>query len=605
MRLQDKPLQILTLLLEHPGDVVTREELQKRLWTGGIIVDFEHSINTAVKRLREALGDDAEHPRFIETLPRHGYRFIAPVEGGAMQELPLPTTGPRAVRESPLRRHWAVAVASGLVVAVVAVLFALNIAGLRERVLRAVGAVREPPLHIQSIAVLPLENLSRDPEQEYFTDGMTDALITDLAKISALRVISRNSTMQYKGQRKPTPQIAKELNVDAVVEGTVLRSGNRVRISAQLIQANPEKHLWAESYERDLRDVLALQSEVAGAIANEIKIKVTPQEQARLANARPVNPDAHEAYLKGRYYWNLRTEGGLKKGIEYFQQAIEKDPGYALAYAGLADAYFSLADYGLMSPSEAYPRVKAAVLKALDIDETLAEAHRPLSAALECEWDWAGAEREIKRAIELNPGYATAHQSYAEHLSAMGRHNEAMAEAKRAQELDPVSPSINTAAAQVFFFARRYDEAIAQCRKTLELNAGFHTAHIYLCRAYEQQRLYDEAISECHKAMALDEGNPAPAANLARAYAAAGKRTEALKVLSSLKELSRQRYVSPYQMAYIYAALGDFNQAFAWLERAYQEGSPGLVFLKVDPRVDRLRPDPRFQDLLRRVNFPP
>jgi len=516
-----------------------------------------------------------------------------------------------AARRAALQRRWrwaAIALA-GVVLVAEAVVFAFNVAGLRDRLKSLVGASvsrRTVPLpKIESIAVLPLANLSGDPEQEYFADGMTDALIAELGQIGSLRVISRTSVMQYKGAKRPLPQIAKELNVDAVIEGSVVRSGNRVRITAQLIGVVPERHLWARNYERDLRDVLTLQSEVAQAIANEVKIKLTPQEQARLARARPVSPEAHEAYLRGRYHWNLRTEDGLKKSLGYFQQAIEKDPAYALAYAGLADSYVILAD-GVMAPREAYPRGKAAAFKALEIDETLAEAHAPLGAAREAyDWDWVGAEKEYKRAIELNPGYATAHQWYAMYLSEMGRHNEAIAETKRAQELDPLSLIINVHGGYIFFFARQYDEAIAQCRRTLELNPGFYQAHVYLGWPYEQQKLYAQAISEYQKAIALEPGNPALAAELARACAAAGKRTEALKVISQLKELSKQRYVSPYLMAQIHAALGDIDQACAWLEKAYEERSGELCTLKVDPRNDPLRSAPRFQDLLRRMNFPP
>jgi TolB-like protein len=481
-----------------------------------------------------------------------------------------------------------------------------NVGGRRNRLGAIVGAVREPPLQIRSLAVLPLANLSGDPEQEYFADGMTDELITNLSKIGSLKVISRTSVMQYKGAKKPLREIAQALGVDGVIEGSVFRAGNRVRITAQLIHAATDRHLWAESYERDLRDVLALQSEVAQAIAKEIQIKLTPQEQAHLASARPVNPEAHEAYLKGRYYWNLRTEEGVKKGIQYFQQAIEKDPGYALAYAGLADSYVVLGNLGLMAPKEAYPRAKAAAFKALEMDETLAEAHASLGMARsEYDWDWVGAEKEWKRAIELNPGYATAHQWYAQYLTSMGRHNEAIAEAKRAQELDPLSLIINAIGGSVFACARRYDEAIAQCRRTLELNAGFYMAHLYLGFAYEQEKLYAEAISEYQKAIALEQGNPTVAAYLARGYAAAGKRTEALKTFSQLRDLSKRRYVSSYTMALTYAALGDNDQAFACLEKAYEDRSGALLYVKVDPRVDSLRSDPRFQDLLRRMNFPP
>jgi serine/threonine-protein kinase len=511
--------------------------------------------------------------------------------------------------EPPLQRRWAGLGIAALALSAIALLVGLNVAGLRDRMGAIVGARHGVPLpRIESLAVLPLENLSHDPEQEYFADGMTEALIAELGQIASLRVISRTSVMRFKGARPQggLQEIARQLDVDAVIEGSVLRAGDRVRITAQLIGVVPERHLWARNYERDLRDVLALQAEVAQAIASEIKIKLTPQEQARLARARPVSPEAHEAYLKGRYYWNLRTEQGLKKSLDYFQQAIEKDPGYALAYVGLADSYDVLTTWGLMAPREAYPRVKAAALKALGMDENLAEAHASLGDAREeYDWDWVGAEKEYNRAIELNPGYARAHQGYAEHLSEMGRHNEAIAEIKRAQELDPLSLIINAIVGDIFFHARRYDEAIAQCQRTLELNAGFHPAHLYLGWAYEQKKLYDEAISEYRKAIALEPGSPTVATDLAGGYAAAGRRTEALKIISNLQELSKQRYVPSYGIAQVYTALGDFGQAFAWLEKAYEEHPYELLYLKVDPRNDPLRSDPRFQDLLRRMNFPP
>jgi serine/threonine-protein kinase len=514
---------------------------------------------------------------------------------------------------APLQvRRWAWGVATPVVALLVlgAVLIGFDVAGLRARIVSLVGASvsrRTVPLpRIESIAVLPLANLSGDPEQEYFADGMTEELITNLGKISALRVISRTSVMRYKKTEKPLPQIARELGVDGIVEGSVLRVGDRVRITAQLIQAEQERHLWAESYERDLRDILALQSEVARAIASEVKAALTPQEQTRLASTRPVNPDAHEAYLKGRYYWNLRTEEGLKKSIEYFQQAIEKDPGCALAYAGLADSYVVVSTWNVMAPKEAYPRAKAAAFKALEMDETLAEAHASLGAAREeYDWDWVGAEKEFRRAIELNPGYATAHQWYAEYLSHMGRNNEAIAEAKRAQELDPLSLIINAIRGRVCFYARRYDEAIAQCRRTLELNPGFYPAHLYLGWAYEQEKLYAEAISEYQKAIALEQGNPRLAADLARGYAAVGKRTEAVNIISHLEELSKRRYVPSYAMALTHAALGDASRAFQWLDKAYQDRDSQLVWLKAEPGFDSLRSDPRFQDLLRRMKFPP
>jgi TolB-like protein/Flp pilus assembly protein TadD/tRNA A-37 threonylcarbamoyl transferase component Bud32 len=530
---------------------------------------------------------------------------VAPVPApGAI--VPASNGRPQGV---PPQQRWLVGLAAALIVVGAAVALFLNVAGLRDRITLPPG-VRHgvAPPQIESIAVLPLENLSRDPEQEYFADGMTEELTTSLGQIEALRVISRTSVMRFKGVRPAggLPEIARQLKVDAVVEGSVLRSGDRVRITAQLIDARTDRHLWARSYERDLRDVLALQSEVAQAIANEIKIKVTPQEQVRLARARPVSPEAHEAYLKGRYYWNLRTEESLKKGIEYFQKAIERDPGCALAYVGLADSYLNLMGWDLMAPKEAYPRAKAAALKALEVDETLAEAHVPLGAAgFAYEWDWVGAEKELRRAIELNPSYATAHNFYAQYLMYLGRHNEAITEIKRAQDLDPLSPINNTVGGMAFFFARRYDEAIAEFRRTLELNPGFYPAHLSLADAYEQEKLYDEAISEYRKAIALQEGSPLAAAGLARGYAAAGRRAEALKIISDLRELSKRRYVSAYGITQIYTALGNFDQALTWLQKAFEDRSFQLIHLKVDPTMDPLRTAPSFQDLLRRMNFPP
>jgi len=460
---------------------------------------------------------------------------------------------------------------------------------------------------IQAVAVLPLADLSEYQAADYFADGMTEALITDLARIKALRVISRTSVMQYKGVQRPLPQIARELNVDAVVEGSVLRSGNRVRITAQLIHAATDQHLWAESYERDLRDVLSLQGEVARAIANEIQVKLTPQDQARLVSARSVDPEAHQLYLKGRFYWNKRTEAGLKKGIEYFHQAIDLDPNYALAYAGIADCYSLLGWdlFGALPPREALPIAKAAARKALEADDSLAEAHNSLAwTKLVFDWDWIGAEREFKRAIELNPGYAATHHWYAECLAGMGRYTEALAEIRQAQELDPLSLIIGSIVGWVFYFDRKDDQAIAEFRKTLELDPNFWVAHWTLGRAFEQKAMFAEAIAEIQKAIDFSGGSPLALAALGHTYAVWGRRAEAERVLNELKESSKQGYISPYSIAAIHAALGEKDQAFIWLEKAYEERSGWLIWLRAEPISDPLRSDPRFQDLLRRVGLP-
>jgi tetratricopeptide (TPR) repeat protein len=415
--------------------------------------------------------------------------------------------------------------------------------------------------------------------------------------------------MRYKKTEKPLPQIARELGVDGIVEGSVLRVGDRVRITAQLIQAEQERHLWAESYERDLRDVLALQSEVARAIASEIKAKVTPQEQTRLARARPVNPEAHELYLKGRYSWNKRTPEALKKSLEYFEQAIKKDPSYAPAYAGLADSYNMLGAgfYAVLPPKQAYPRAEAAATKALQLDSTLAEAHTSLAwSKIFFDWDWQGGEREFTQAIELNPGYANAHHWYAVYLTIMGRHSEAIAQDRKAESLDPLSLIISAdVALQALGPAGLYDQEMEQCRKTLEMDPSFPLAHACLSDSYKNKRMYKEAVAEMLKAIDLSGGSVVWVSALAQTYALAGRRDEAIKILNELKARSKQEYVSPNLFAYIYAGLGDKDQAFAWLEKAYEERSDLVGGLKVGRQLDPLRSDPRFQDLLRRMNLPP
>jgi len=460
---------------------------------------------------------------------------------------------------------------------------------------------------IKAIAVLPLANLSRDPEQEYFVDGMTEALITDLAQIGALRVISRTSAMRYKGSDKPLPEIARELNVDGLVEGSVLRAGDRVRITAQLIHAATDQHLWAKSYERDLRDVLALQGEVARAIAEEVQIKLTPQQRARLARPLAVNPAAHEAYLKGRYCWARATEQSIRKSMEYFEEAIASDPNYGRAYAGLADAYNMLANPTLeaVPPGEIIPMARRATTKALQLDDTLGEAHLSLGRIkFYYDWDWAGAEKAFQRAIELSPNHPYAHYLYALVLNSLGRHDEAIREARCAQESDPVALLVNAGVGIVHCWARQFQAAEEQFRKTLELDPDFAFTHWVLgglCLV--PMGRYDEGIAELQKGIALAESVALPRGLLGYAYAKAGRKDEALRLLEELEELSKQRYVTPLAKAYTYIALGD-ERTFQALEEAYRQRCPSLVWARVTTYLDEVRSDPRFQDLLRRMNFP-
>ena len=612
IRVQQQPLKLLEILLEHPGQVITREELRSRVWPDESFGDFDQALNIAIGKVRSALGDSAENPRFIETLPKRGYRFIADVtivDADARSKRQEPAAGDQPATDpgdkipdaglavGPNRRVWATRWVIGVLALVIASLSILSVWRFRSRAPASTG--------IRSIAVLPLENLSGDASQNYFADGMTDELITDLAQISALRVISRTSVMVYKGARKPLPQIARELNVDAVVEGTVLRSGDQVRITAQLIEASTDKHIWSQSYEGELRDTLALQNRVAGAIADQIRINLTPREQAALKNVKVVNPDAYESYLKGRYFWNKRTADGLKVALAYFKQAIDEDPKYAQAYSGLADTYALLGDwqYAVMTPKEAFPKAKAAAIKALELDSTLGEAHNSLAFVLEgFDWDFDSAGKEFQRAIELNPGYATAHHWYAWHLSLVGRFDEAIAEMRKAENLDPLSLIINADLAELLGLAHSYDESIRQSRKTIEMDPNFALAHNQLAQAYLQKQMYDEAVAELQEAVKLSGGGPTCIANLARAYVASGKRKEAVKLLSDLKRRSNPGYSNAAEIAMIYASLGDTDQAMNWLEKGYEERfNPGVL---LRPGFDPVRSDSRFQNLVHRIGLP-
>jgi TolB-like protein/Flp pilus assembly protein TadD len=458
---------------------------------------------------------------------------------------------------------------------------------------------------IRSIAVLPLESLSNDLSQDYFADGMTDELITALGQISALRVISRTSIMTYKRVRKLLPEIARELKVEAVVEGTVLRFGDRVRITAQLIEVPVERHIWAQSFEGDLRDPLALQNSVARAIAEQIRATVTQQEQAALQNSKPVNPVAYEAYLKGRYFMNKRTGDGLKKAIEYFSHAIERDPTYAAAYSGLADAYALSGDwkYGVLSPQDAFSKAKAAATKALALDDNLAEAHASLAFALDLYgWDWQTAETEYKRAIKLNPGYATAHQWYSWHLMMMGRNSEGILELTKAESLDPLSLIISADMADALCVARLYDEAVQKSKKTLEMDSNFAVGHYELGQALEQKHMHDEAIVEFQRAIELSGHSGAFDSNLGYAYAVSGRKEEAIKIINDLKAQHDQNPSADADIALIYVGLGDQDQAMISLNKACEARFKASILLR--PAFDPLRSDARFQDLLRRIGLP-
>ncbi|HSE41584.1 MAG TPA: protein kinase [Acidobacteriota bacterium] len=515
------------------------------------------------------------------------------------RDLDSSKTTPQPTLASRPRIFWLTITLLLIVVIMGLVIYKWREISLRERL-----AGPNTGKHIKSIAVLPLENLPRDPKEEYFADGMTEALITDLAKIGSLKVISRTSVMQYKGTKKPIRQIAQELNVDALVEGSVLRAENQVRITAQLIDARTDEHIWAESYEREISNILKLQREVASAVASQIKIQLTPEEKHRLGETSTVHPAAYEAYLKGQFYRAKGTEEGYNTAIDYFKKAIELDPKYAPSYTGLAIMYGVLGNFGFRPPNEVYPKSREVAEKALEIDRGLAETHAVLGyIKANYDWDWEGAETEYKRAIDLNPNSALGYDWYAYFLQVQNRFDESFIMRKKAVELDPISLVINTNMGSSLRIMGRLDEAVTHLRKTIQLDPNFYRAHVWLGQTYDVQGNQRAAIDELEKARVLSKESPYVLSSLGYAYARAGRKEDAFEMLRDLTDLSSQRYVSPYDTALVYAGLGYKDEAFSWLEEAYKERATWLIVLNVDQQWDPLRDDDRFSNLLRRMNF--
>jgi TolB-like protein/DNA-binding winged helix-turn-helix (wHTH) protein/Tfp pilus assembly protein PilF len=593
VRLQEQPFRILLALLRQPGAVVTREELRRELWPDGTFVGFDHALNNAVNRLREALGDSAEQARFVETVPRQGYRFLAPVEE---VEAPVPPALPAPEGPAP-RAAWdrrLLLLPGAAALAAVAAMVLLR------------PAAPPRPERVM-LAVLPFVNLSGDPRDEYFSDGLTEEMIAQLGRLQPARlgVIARTSAMRYRGTDKRVDQIGRELGVDYVLEGGVRRAAGRVRVNARLIQASDQAQVWSESYERALADVLEVQGAMARAIAGEIHLRLTPEEQAALGG-HSVHPEAYSLYLEGRYHLNKRTEDGLRRGLDRFEQALQASPTDALAQAGLADAYLLLGagDYSVLPPREAMPQAKAAARRALQLDPSRAEPHTTLAfIAFTYEWDWAAAEESFRRALALDPNYATAHHWYALYLKSLGRSQEALAELRRALDLDPLSLIIGADRAWALYHLRQHDEAVAQCRRVLELDPGFAVARWNLGQALVQKGEPDRAVAELEEALRLAGPSPVFQASLAEAHAAAGRAADAARILEALRAQARERYVSPADLARVHLALGRHDQAFALLERALEERSDFFVNLKVDPRLDPLRDDRRFAALLSRVGL--
>ncbi len=628
VRLPAKAFEILLVLLEEKGRLVEKDELMRRVWPDAVVEENNLTVN--ISALRRSLSESPGEHRYVVTIPGRGYQFVADVRqhGGdharEREEEALANHlsevsdepgiaqgrqagGPRGVADShPLSSAESFAseikrpkYGVWLVLAtLIATAFIVSYLGY-SRYLAGSGKTG-----ITSIAVLPFANKTGDPNAEYLSDGISESLINSLSQLQGVKVIARSSAFTYKGKEVDLKEVANALGVEAILTGRVTQRGDNLLISVELMNASDKTQIWGEQYDRKMSDLLAIQREIAREIVEKLELKVSGEEKGLTKHYTESN-EAYQLYLKGRFYWNKRTPEALKKSIEYFNQAIEKDPSFALAYAGMADSYVVPAIR--LPPREAMPRAKAAAMRALELDETLAEAHTSLARVLAVyDWDWTSAEKEYKRAIELNPRYATAHQWYGGWLQVMGRYNEAIAERKKAQELDPFSLIINFELGLAFYAARDYDKAIEQFQKTLELDQNFRPPQVSLAAAYVQKRMYDEAIAGFRKASSVREGGEfsLPLAGLGHVYAISGNKSEARRLLDELKQLSAQEHVPATSMALIYAGLGEKDQAFAWLEKGYQERLFQMQSLTAEPRWDSLRSDPRFQDLMRRIGLP-
>jgi TolB-like protein/DNA-binding winged helix-turn-helix (wHTH) protein len=611
IKIQDQPFQILATLLERPGELVLREELRKKLWEADTFVDFDAGLNAAVRRLRDALNDSRNEPRYIETVHRHGYRFLAPVEivhqplipnlletvhgkehsaSPAVQIKPTAKASDEGALEPRVSAwKWKVVVAAGVVV----------IVGATAIVWRLGVFTRHRADGIRSIAVLPLQNLSGDSSQDYFAEGMTDALITELGRLRPLRVISRTSVMQYKSSKKSLPEIAQELNVEAVVEGSVVRSGNRVRIDAQLIQASPERHLWANAYERDLADIVSLQDDVTRAIADEVQIKLTRQEQALLSRVRPVNPHAFNAYLLGQFFLDRAGKDNLEKALGYYGEAIQLDPNYARAWAGLADANRFLGGGGYAPAEEAAQKSRLAVERALELDPDLAEAHAAKgSIQMYVDWDWAAADASFARSLSLEPGNLSALRGAASLAKALGRFDQALQLARRAVERDPLNPRSYRLLGHIALSAGRLEEALAASKKAAELNPEGPITRIEIGSVYLAQSRPQEALAE----MEQEKGPDWRSFGLALAYHALGRKKESEAALTKL--IGKYGSTAAFQVAEVYGFRGEAGQAFEWLERAHAQRDGALIGIKGNPFLKSVEHDPRYGAFLQKMRLP-
>jgi len=601
LRLPRQPFQVLRVLLEHAQEIVTREEFRQRLWPENTFVDYDVALKKAVNRIREVLGDSAENPRFIETVPRQGYRFIGTVEELAPQESVKAVAAPAAEQTADPAaegRKLAIGLAfAGGVAAVLAIVVGLNLAGVRDRLS---GNTAGAP--IRSLAVLPLTNLSGDPAQEYFADGLTDALIGELSQISALKVISRTSVMRYKKSDKSLPEIARELKVEGVVEGTVQRSGDQVRITAQLIHAPSDRHLWAKTYQSNMRDLMTLQNQIAGAIAQQIQSTLV-REPPRVGWEQSVNPEAYEAYLKGDYFLNRFTRDSMPKAAEYFEQAVRDDPDFVPAYAKLAGTYLMLGNIGMLPQSQSNQKVKPLIAKALQIDPQFAAVHAEAGwNALHYDLDFARASAEFRRAVELNPNAVEGHEGLANYYAAIGDMGQSVLEMKRARELDPLSLIVNLDLCSVLYFARRYDEALAQCKATIELDQRTNILRL-TAGVYAPMGMYSEAAQAFSRADELRGAGNAVHVSAGQIQSATSFKNYWKTVLGRGVEKVGNGNESAFYIAQAYAYAGEDVQAMTWLEKAYESRAFGITYIAVDPLFDHYRSNPRFAALLQRMGL--
>jgi len=542
-------MDLLILLVKHHRQLVWRADIAKRLWDPGVFVDVEMGVNTAIRKVRQALRDSRESPAFIETISGKGYRFIAPVDA------------------APLGRHQEA---------------------------------------IESVAVLPFANDSADPDGEYLSDGITETLINNLSQIWNLRVVARSTVFRYKGKDIDPQKAGNDLHVRAVVSGRLLQHGNTLIVRAELMDVATGAQLWGGQCKRKAEDVFALQDDLSREISEKLRLQLTGDEKPRLTKRYTEDAEAYRLYLKGRYHWNKRTPDGVQKAIEYFQQAVEKDPAYSLAYAGLADTYAYLSFFNVIPSRQAMPKAKAAAAKALEIDHDLAEAHVSLGyISFTYEWDWLAAGEHFEQALALNPAYSRAHTFYAFYLSSLGRSEEALAVAKRALDLDPASPAVSHSLAVQLYLARKFDRASKQAHNTLEMDANFAVSYAVLGEAYLSKGMYREGLSALEKYSTLSRGGAASLALLGYLHARSGERKKAQEMIEELKAASKQSFVPALFIALVYAGLEDKDQAFTWLDKAYEERFNRLAYLKVEVLWDPLRSDPRLNDLLRRVGIPP